>query len=328
MVLPVPQVASSSAPVQSSQSPTEAYQTATDEGHSSPAAAAPPTSGIDYSSQNAEEAFRDAISAGQRPSGAMVQATLAGAAPIVDPNEAMIYSAVGLGLSGLLAFKEKAAARDAETEVRINNFMRNYETSRSAFSFLQGMTSYTVADLLIKSSKKGRIISLTKSVRTRIERNIVHADNFNDTLTITELIRYISSSGSVDSMYVVSVSIPILMTELQIYSGNYTNSYNQETNSYNSFRYRTFDNLEIQGSVMNGMGIPSGLIDCFLTCKSSCIQRRSLRVVEDNVESTLKHIILLPASYCESHFFSFSDETDVARNLNEYFSQVKLIHQN
>lgn len=98
-------------------------------------------------------AYQEAINNGRKESGAMLDATLAGAQQISDPTGQLVYTGVGLGISLFLRQAEKKAERtEKESAIQREEDHRRLiiETKKQFINEALDINKYTFSDLLSK----------------------------------------------------------------------------------------------------------------------------------------------------------------------------------
>lgn len=110
-------------------------------------------------------AYEDAINSGKKNSGAMVNATLAGAQYISDPKASLAYTGVGLGVALISWISEKREAQRAEMLKReeeerqrrleeLKAVKASLKTSSTVFNFISSTTDYHYTNLKIEIKRK------------------------------------------------------------------------------------------------------------------------------------------------------------------------------
>lgn len=98
-------------------------------------------------------AYQEAINSGKKESGAMLDATLAGAQQISDAKSQLIYAGVGLGISLFTNLAEKKADKEAQKmAIQQENLHQKLivETKVLFIKDLQNINKYTFEDLVNK----------------------------------------------------------------------------------------------------------------------------------------------------------------------------------
>lgn len=202
-------------------------------------------------------AFNNATNNGKKTSGAMVDATLAGAQYISDPKSSLAYTGVGLSVALVSWISEKKEAQRAamlkkEEEERLSRLEElkrvkaSLRTSSIVFDFVKGTTDYHVTNLKI-NIKHGMVKNIVRKDLYNVSVEIHKILNTADSIFIYESVKFMNLSTSTDSCVISKISIPIhFIQECQLYDGNYTNSYDPQSNIDQIFRHKSLTNLDIK----------------------------------------------------------------------------------
>ena len=228
------------------------------------------------SAQNiAKTTFENSVKSGKKESTSMVDATLAGAQYISDPKMSLVYSAAGLGVAGLMALGEKKEANNLARLQELKTFKESLPTSSTLFSFLRGTTDYHITKLKVIKGSNGRIQNVIRTDLYDISVSLIKISNTEDIITIYESVSFKNLVSSNDSCVISKITIPIQNIKNAVaYNGNYTNSYNYTSNSYDNFRYKVLRNSTVKYAFsMDGEypTLPSGLSDVYIETKSQSI---------------------------------------------------------
>lgn len=224
----------------------------------------------------ATAAFDNSINSGKKTSGALVDATLAGAQNFSDPKMQLAYSGTGLAVAGLVALSERKEARLEARQAELNKLKESLATSSTILNFASGITSYHITNLRVIKKSNGRIKSVIRTNRYDIYVDISSIKNTADSITIFESVSFKNLLTSNDSTVIHKIVFALAdFTEATAYSGNYTNSYNYSSDSYANYRYKELDNSSIEHAfTMQGdfPQLPSGLKDVYITAKYNSIK--------------------------------------------------------
>lgn len=108
---------------------------------------------LDNAKNVSMNAYQEAINNGKKESGAMLDATLAGAQQISDANSQLIYTGIGLGISLFTHLSEKKAEKNAQIMAQQQENLRTkliIETKSLFIKDLQNINKYTIQDLVNK----------------------------------------------------------------------------------------------------------------------------------------------------------------------------------
>lgn len=108
---------------------------------------------LDNAKNISMNAYQEAINSGKKESGAMLDATLAGAQQISDAKSSLVYTGVGLGLSLFMHLSEKKAEKNAQIMAQQQENLRTkliIETKSLFIKDLQNINKYTIQDLVNK----------------------------------------------------------------------------------------------------------------------------------------------------------------------------------
>gem|GEM_PF-5648086 len=104
--------------------------------------------------QNASmSAYENAINSGKKESGAMLDATLAGAQQIINPTTSLVYTGIGLGISLFQHISEKKAEKKEKEEAIIREVERKQLIINTKTAFLKEaleINKYNFSDLISK----------------------------------------------------------------------------------------------------------------------------------------------------------------------------------
>jgi hypothetical protein len=202
-------------------------------------------------------AFENSINSGKKTSGAMVDATLAGAQYISDPKASLAYTGVGLAVSLVSWISEKKEAQRAEMlkreeEERLRRLEElkavkaSLKTSSSVFNFISSSTNYHYTNLRIEI-KRGMVKSVSRKDLYDVNVEIHKVINTTDSIFIYESVKFKNLTTSTDSCVISKISIPIrYVKEAQIFSGDYTNAYDPKSSTNQIFRHKNLTNAEIK----------------------------------------------------------------------------------
>ncbi|MGI8583992.1 MAG: hypothetical protein ACR2KX_17485 [Chitinophagaceae bacterium] len=275
--------------------------------------------------QNAStSAFETALNSGKKTSGAMVEATLAGAQYLSDPKSSLAFTGVGLGVAGLAALGERKEAKRLARADELKVIKESLQTSTSVFDFMSGVTNYHITSLKVEKKKNGRIKKIIRNDLYDISVTIHKITNSPNSITVFESVSFKSLNTSKDSCVVSKITIPINeITSVQAYNGNYTNSFNNSSNSYESYRYKELENSSIEYAFsMDGNYpiMPSGLSDVYIQTRGSNIK------IQKKFVSTKPYYLydndFIEASSLSSsnYMLVFNDDNDKIKDFIDYLN--------
>ncbi|MBK6342904.1 MAG: hypothetical protein IPF41_10030 [Flavobacteriales bacterium] len=183
---------------------------------------------------------------------------------LTDPQAALTYGAIGLGIAGLSAFGEQSQQVESAQQQRLRTFSESYSSNSRAFGFVERVLVYNTANLIIERRKNGRVQAVHRTNLYSITSSVADVRNSAGVLSFIEVVSYHNHGTGVDSCTAYLVEIPIGGTAVNLYNGNYTNRYSSSSSGWMNFRYKWLDNEVIGNVVGNGgqlSGIPSGLKD-------------------------------------------------------------------
>lgn len=160
-------------------------------------------------------AYQEAINSGRKESGAMLDATLAGAQQISDAKSSLIYTGVGLGVSLFMHLSEKKTERIEADASRINEAYRKQLIIDAKSNFLKDLlniSKYSISDL-VKKERYAVLIITTKNLEAS-EQEIYFTlpkliNPFSDSTypskesITTLLLSYIPSQRKVDKRFFI-----------------------------------------------------------------------------------------------------------------------------
>ena len=250
---------------------------------------------LDRARNTAENTYQNAITAGKKDSGAMLDATLAATSQISDPTGQAVYTGVGLGMSLLMHLGEKKEAERAEIQIstqkeiaqqnaqrleKLNNMKRSLSTSSSVFNFIESETSYHITNLKI-GIKHGMVKSIVRKDLYDIDVKITDVKNTQDSICFLEIVKYKNLTSSADSCIVNKISIPFKnIIEAGMYNGDIANAFDPKSNVDQKFRHIDMTNEDIKSAFTlstynegNYIGkISSGLYDIKLSTSGNNIK--------------------------------------------------------
>lgn len=219
-------------------------------------------------------AFDNAINSGKKTSGAIVDATLAGAQNISDPKASLAYTGVGLGVAIFAALGERKEAKMQARQEELKEIKASLSSNETVFDFMSGSTDYHITRLKVEMKKNGRIKNVIRTDLYDVSVNIHRIVNSADKIEIFESVSFKNRTTAEDSSVISKIVIPInQISSISAYNGNYTNSFDYSSNSYDNYRYKELSNGAIADALSMGYStLPSGLTDVYIETKSSSIQ--------------------------------------------------------
>lgn len=275
--------------------------------------------------QNASNsAYEQAINNNKKESGAIVDATLAGAQQLSDPKESLAYMGVGLTSALFVYSGERKEARAKEQErlenekaeeqkayeeneaKRLKALKADLDVNPGLFNFISSTTAYHISSFKGEHASNGALTAIDRmdlyDVNVRIEKVL----NTNDSLFIYEVVRFKNLTDNKDSCIVSLTTVPFRkIDQVQAYNGDYTNSFNTENRDFKIFRYKTISNksikeafthLDDEGLDNKSYGeIQSGLTDVYITTNGNEILIRKKYVPDYNDMKKVDFSNILPA---------------------------------
>lgn len=251
--------------------------------------------------QNAStSAYENAINSGKKTSGALVDATLAGAQNLSDPKMSLAYAGTGLAVAGLVAISERKEAKMQARQEELSKVKASLSTSNSILNFVSGVTSYHITNLKVVKKSNGRIKNVIRTNLYDMSISIYNIRNTADSITIFESVNFKNIITLVDSTIINKIVFAIAdMKGAAAYNGNYTNSYDYTTNAYANYRYQELDNSSIEHAfTMQGdfPQLPSGLTDVYIetgyggiTVFSKYVTGHSYNLSDDEFTDAIVH---------------------------------------